>query len=92
MGKGPGSGNKNGGGRASEMDLDGFEYPDSPTSQKWLENPDLIPLTVLDNINLKTEFPYATNTHDIDKPPDINSINIDHLTNADNLFQFTASL
>ena len=92
VGKAPGNGNKNGGGRPSEMDLDGFEYPDSPTSQKWLENPDLIPLTVLDNINLKTEFPYATNTTDIDKPPDINSISIDHLANADNLFQFTASI
>ena len=92
VGKGPGNGNKNGGGRASEVYLEGFEYPDSPTSQKWLENPDLIPLTVLDNINLKTEFPYATNTNDIDKPPDINIISIDHLANADNLFQFTASI
>ena len=92
VGKGSGNGSKNGGQRSSEMDLDAFEYPDSPTSQKWLENPDLIPLTVLDNINLKTEFPYASNTTDIDKPPDINSINIDHLTNADNLFQFTASI
>jgi len=88
---GKGSGNKNAGRRDSEMDLDAFDYPDSPTSQKWLENPDLIPLTVLDNINLKTEFPYATNI-DIDKPPDINSISIDHLANADNLFQFSASI
>ena len=90
--KGVGNGNKNNGGRSTDIDLDSFEYPDSPTSQKWLENPDLIPLTVLDNINLKTEFPYATNTNDIDKPPDINSINLDHLPNADNLFQFTASI
>ena len=92
VGKGSGNGNKNGGQRSADMDLDAFEYPDSPTSQKWLENPDLIPLTVLDDINLKTEFPYASNTTDINKPPDINSINIDHLSNADNLFQFTASI
>ena len=41
------------------MDFENFEYPDSPT-QKWLaDNADLSPLTVLDNINLKTEFPCA---------------------------------
>ena len=40
-----------------QMDFENFEYPDSPT-QKWLaDNADLSPLTVLDNINLKTEFP-----------------------------------
>ena len=42
-----------------QMDFENFEYPDSPT-QKWLaDNADLSPLTVLDNINLKTEFPCA---------------------------------
>ena len=43
----------------TQMDFENFEYPDSPT-QKWLaDNADLSPLTVLDNINLKTEFPCA---------------------------------
>ena len=44
-----------------ELDLENLEYPDSPTSHKWFaDNSDLSPLTVLDNINLKTEFPYST--------------------------------
>merc|ERR1719210_294864 len=74
-----------------ELDLENLEYPDSPTSHKWFaDNSDLSPLTVLDNINLKTEFPYSTSNVDIDKPPDINSITLD--TGAENLFQFAASV
>ena len=81
-----GSFNNNG-----DLDLENLEYPDSPTSHKWFaDNSDLSPLTVLDNINLKTEFPYSTSNVDIDKPPDINSITLD--TGAENLFQFAASV
>jgi len=83
-----GSGGGNGSGN---LDLDQFDYPDSPTSQKWLaDNNDLSPLTVLDNINLKTEFPYSSAGTDMDKPPDINSITLD--TGAEHLFQFAASV
>ena len=53
------------------------------------DNADLSPLTVLDNMNLKTEFPYSAGTTDVDKPPDINSITLD--SGAENLFQFAAS-
>ena len=78
-------------GKSSDIDLDQFDYPDSPTSHKWLtDNNDLSPLTVLDNINLKTEFPYATTGTELDKPPDINSITLD--TGAEHLFQFAASV
>jgi len=81
-----GSFNNNG-----DLDLENLEYPDSPTSHKWFaDNSDLSPLTVLDNINLKTEFPYSTSNVDIDKPPDINSITLD--TGAEHLFQFAASV
>ena len=74
-----------------ELDLENLEYPDSPTSHKWFaDNSDLSPLTVLDNINLKTEFPYSTGNVDLDKPPDINSITLD--SGAENLFQFAASV
>jgi len=74
-----------------ELDLENLEYPDSPTSHKWFaDNSDLSPLTVLDNINLKTEFPYSTGNVDIDKPPDINSITLD--SGAETLFQFAASV
>ena len=55
----------------------------------FLDNADLSPLTVLDNMNLKTEFPYSAGTTDVDKPPDINSITLD--SGAENLFQFAAS-
>ena len=83
-----GSGGGNGSGN---LDLDQFDYPDSPTSHKWLaDNNDLSPLTVLDNINLKTEFPYSSAGTDMDKPPDINSITLD--TGAEHLFQFAASV
>ena len=83
-----GSKNNNSNNNEGELDLEAFEYPDSPTSNKWLtDNPDLSPLTVLDNINLKTEFPYSSNTTDIDKPPDLS---LD--TSAENLFQFTATV
>ena len=79
--------NSNGSGSDSNNglgDFDNFEYPDSPT-QKWLaDNADLSPLTVLDNINLKTEFPYSANgvaaaaaAAEVEKPPDINSITLD---------------
>merc|ERR550532_3947973 len=41
----------------ANVDLDEFGYPDSPT-QSWLaQNSDLSPLQILDNINLKSEFP-----------------------------------
>lgn len=74
-----------------DLDLENLEYPDSPTSHKWFaDNSDLSPLTVLDNINLKTEFPYSTGNADIEKPPDINSITLD--SGAENLFQFAASV
>ena len=74
-----------------DLDLENLEYPDSPTSHKWFaDNSDLSPLTVLDNINLKTEFPYSTSNVELDKPPDINSITLD--TGAEHLFQFAASV
>jgi len=74
-----------------DLDLENLEYPDSPTSHKWFaDNSDLSPLTVLDNINLKTEFPYSTSNAELDKPPDINSITLD--TGAEHLFQFAASV
>ncbi len=72
---------RNGGGGGDDqqqqpMDFENFEYPDSPT-QKWLaDNADLSPLTVLDNINLKTEFPYAAASSDIEKPPDNNNCSL----------------
>ena len=85
-----GSGGNNGG-KSSDLDLDQFDYPDSPTSHKWLaDNNDLSPLTVLDNINLKTEFPYSSSGTEMDKPPDINSITLD--SGAEHLFQFAASV
>jgi len=74
-----------------ELDLENLEYPDSPTSHKWFaDNSDLSPLTVLDNINLKTEFPYSSGNIELDKPPDINSITLD--SGAEHLFQFAASV
>lgn len=72
-----------------DMDIDQFGYPDSPT-QNWLAaNADLSPLRILDNINLKSEFPYSVST-DNDKPPDISNIGMDHTTA--NLLQFAASV
>ncbi|TRY73157.1 hypothetical protein TCAL_02209 [Tigriopus californicus] len=74
---------------SGQLDLDSFEYPDSPT-QKWLaDNADLSPLTVLDNINLKSEYPYATH-HVVEKPPDITTIALD--TSQENMLQFSASV
>ena len=71
------------------MDIDHFGYPDSPT-QNWLAaNADLSPLRILDNINLKSEFPYSVSTEN-DKPPDISNIGMDHTTA--NLLQFAASV
>ena len=74
----------------NHIDLDQFDYPDSPT-QKWLaDNADLSPLRVLDNINLKSEFPYSALTNEVDKPPDISNIGVDSATA--NLLQFAASV
>jgi len=91
MGSKRSAGGLNSNNNNGELDLENLEYPDSPTSHKWFaDNSDLSPLTVLDNINLKTEFPYSTGNVDIDKPPDINSITLD--SGAENLFQFAASV
>merc|ERR1719262_585352 len=91
MGSKRSTGGLNNNNNNGELDLENLEYPDSPTSHKWFaDNSDLSPLTVLDNINLKTEFPYSTSNADLDKPPDINSITLD--TGAENLFQFAASV
>eukprot|EP00095_Tigriopus_kingsejongensis_P006155 maker-scaffold40_size501252-snap-gene-0.17 protein:Tk06155 transcript:maker-scaffold40_size501252-snap-gene-0.17-mRNA-1 annotation:"protein ovo" len=88
MGNGP-HGTPTGNEESGQLDLDNFEYPDSPT-QKWLaDNADLSPLTVLDNINLKSEFPYA-NHSEIEKPPDINTISLD--TATESILQFSASV
>jgi hypothetical protein len=57
-----------------QMDFDHYDYPDSPTQKWFADNGDLSPLTVLDNINLKTEFPYAGAAPDVEKPPDNNNI------------------
>ena len=82
--------NNNNNNNNDDLNFDNFEYPDSPT-QKWLaDNADLSPLTVLDNINLKTEFPYSAGNPEIDKPPDINSITLD--SQAENLLQFAATV
>lgn len=88
-----GSSNKgasSGGGNLTEMtEVDQFGYPDSPT-QTWLAaNADLSPLRILDNINLKSEFPY-TISMDTEKPPDISNIGLDNTTA--NLLQFAASV
>jgi len=84
---GPKQGNNSG--PNMDMDIDQFGYPDSPT-QNWLAaNADLSPLRILDNINLKSEFPYSVST-DNDKPPDISNIGMDHTTA--NLLQFAASV
>ncbi|CAB4069460.1 unnamed protein product [Lepeophtheirus salmonis] len=88
------SNNNNNNNNNGILDFDNFDYPDSPT-QKWLaDNADLSPLTVLDNINLKTEFPYASNQIDIDKPPDIHQQNMpmDGAPIAENLLQFAVSV
>ena len=86
-----GNGNKNGnnGNMVDMSEVDQFGYPDSPT-QSWLAaNADLSPLRILDNINLKSEFPY-TISMDTEKPPDISNIGLDH--NTTNLLQFAASV
>ena len=70
--------------------VDEFGYPDSPT-QSWLaQNSDLSPLQILDNINLKSEFPYSSIQVENDKPPDISNIGMDSTTA--NLLQFAASV
>jgi hypothetical protein len=74
----------------ANVDLDEFGYPDSPT-QRWLaQNSDLSPLQILDNINLKSEFPYSSAQGENDKPPDISNIGMDSTTA--NLLQFAASV
>jgi hypothetical protein len=73
-----------------EVELDEFGYPDSPT-QSWLaQNSDLSPLQILDNINLKSEFPYSSVQGENDKPPDISNIGMDSTTA--HLLQFAASV
>ena len=83
-------GTSSGGGNLTSMtEVDQFGYPDSPT-QTWLAaNADLSPLRILDNINLKSEFPY-TISMDTEKPPDISNIGLDNTTA--NLLQFAASV
>ena len=77
-------------GQEANVDLDEFGYPDSPT-QSWLaQNSDLSPLQILDNINLKSEFPYSSAQGENDKPPDISNIGMDSTTA--NLLQFAASV
>ena len=85
-----GKGASSGGGNMIEVtEVDQFGYPDSPT-QTWLAaNADLSPLRILDNINLKSEFPY-TISMDTEKPPDISNIGLDNTTA--NLLQFAASV
>ena len=93
-GLGSGSGTRSGGqegeGRPEAAEeVDQFGYPDSPT-QNWLAaHADLSPLRILDNINLKSEFPYSVSM-DTEKPPDISNIGLDTATN--NLLQFAASV
>ena len=83
------SNNNSGGNMENMSEVDQFGYPDSPT-QSWLaQNADLSPLRILDNINLKSEFPY-TISMDTEKPPDISNISMDH--NTTNLLQFAASV
>ena len=84
------TGNSGNGGNLVDMsEVDQFGYPDSPT-QNWLAaNADLSPLRILDNINLKSEFPY-TISMEAEKPPDISNIGLDH--NTPNLLQFAASV
>ena len=81
------------GGDGSELDLDTFEWvPDSQFS--LTSDPDFSPLTVLDNISLKTDFPpYMANGGEIDKPPDLDPPGGSGAsTEPPNLFQFTASV
>ena len=93
-GLGSGSGTRSGGqegeGRPEAAEeVDQFGFPDSPT-QNWLAaHADLSPLRILDNINLKSEFPYSVSM-DAEKPPDISNIGLDSATN--NLLQFAASV
>ena len=90
---GKGSGGKGGpggeGGQGS-LDLDTFEWV--PDSQFLTSDPDFSPLTVLDNINLKTEFPYSTNPVVMDKPPDLDPPGPVPPGDPPNLFHFTASV
>ena len=115
-GNNAGNGNRSGGNsnRKDIMDNDGddemdnFECPDSLTQQWLADNADLAPLQVLDNINLKSDFPGSIiySAVQIDpgpggaggeaKPPDLIGTLID--TNlgggayTTNLLQFAASV
>ncbi|XP_059079962.1 uncharacterized protein LOC131878075 isoform X2 [Tigriopus californicus] len=55
--------------------LDFGDLPESSTAKWFSEHPDINPAKVFDGINLKSEFPYPTDTK-VEKPPD--------LTNLDN--------
>ena len=85
------TGPKSGGGGGVELaEVDQFGYPDSPT-QTWLAaHADLSPLRILDNISLKSEFPYSVAPLDAEKPPDISNIGLDQ--SAAQLLQFAASV
>ena len=85
-----GSGGGGGGGAVELAEVDQFGYPDSPT-QTWLAaHADLSPLRILDNISLKSEFPYSVAPLDAEKPPDISNIGLDQ--SAAQLLQFAASV
>ena len=71
-GSGGGGTNRSAGGRGgdeTEIELDAFGF--GAESHFLTDNPDFSPLTVLDNISLKSDFPYACNATEIDKPPDL---------------------
>ena len=88
---GGGTTGSSGGGGAVELgEVDQFGFPDSPT-QTWLAaHADLSPLRILDNISLKSEFPYSVAPLDAEKPPDISNIGLDQ--SAAQLLQFAASV
>ena len=84
------TGSSGGGGAVELAEVDQFGYPDSPT-QTWLAaHADLSPLRILDNISLKSEFPYSVAPLDAEKPPDISNIGLDQ--SAAQLLQFAASV
>ena len=89
-GKGGNASRQNGNMEEEEDDM--FGCPDSPTQQWLADNADLSPLRVLDNINLKTEFPYASLTLEAEKPPDLTSLTSLSDLGASNLLQFAATV
>lgn len=77
--------------KSNDVDIGQFDFPNSPNSHTWLtDNQILSPLTVLDNINLKTEFSYTNMGTDLDKPPDIN-VTLNE-NGSEQLFQFSVSV